>query len=165
MVISAGNDGDHTFRIGGPSTTPNALSVGAMTHPTLAQANPNASIAGRDVVIQPASFGPQGAFEASILLKDVVYVADDATTEDVNEAEGCDGVDADNNPTNPFAGMDFTGKTVLIDRGSCAFTEKVLNAQEQGAEHVLIANNNDDGTPAPMGGFDENVTIRSFGLT
>jgi subtilisin family serine protease len=165
MVISAGNDGDHPFRIGGPSTTPNALSVGAMTHPTLEQANPTAMMAGVDVVVQPASFGPQGAFEGSMVLGEIVYPGDVAETEDVNEAEGCDGVDADNNPTNPYAGMDFTGKTVLIDRGSCAFTEKVLNAQEQGAEHVLIANNNDDGTPAPMGGFDAAVTIRSFGLT
>lgn len=165
MVISAGNDGDHPFRIGGPSTTPNALSVGAMTHPTLEEANTTAMMAGADVVIQPASFGPQGVFEGSMVLGEIVYPGDVVETEDVNEAEGCDGDDGEGNATNPYAGMDFTGKTVLIDRGSCAFTEKVLNAQELGAEYVLIANHTDDGTPAPMGGFDEAVTIRSFGVT
>jgi len=164
VVISAGNDGDHPFRIGGPSTTPNALSVGAMTHPTLEEANPSATLAGEAVVVQPASFGPQGAFEGSMVLGQIVYPGDNADTADVNEAEGCDGDDGEGNATNPFAGMDFTGKTVLIDRGSCAFTEKVLNAQEMGAEFVLIANATDDGTPAPMGGFDADVTIRSFGV-
>jgi subtilisin family serine protease len=158
MVISAGNDGDHPFRIGGPSTTPNALSVGAMTHPTLEQSVASGTLAGEDVVVQPASFGPQGTVEMSIVLGDVVY-PDDTTIQN-----GCNGADDAGNPTNPYADLDFTDKTVLIDRGACAFTEKVLNAQAQGAAFVIIANNNDDGTPAPMGGSSDAVTIRSIGV-
>jgi subtilisin family serine protease len=158
MVISAGNDGDHPFRIGGPSTTPNALSVGAMTHPTLEQSVASGTLAGEDVVVQPASFGPQGTVEMSIVLGDVVY-PDDTTIQN-----GCNGADDAGNPTNPYADLDFTDKTVLIDRGACAFTEKVLNAQAQGAAFVIIANNNEDGTPAPMGGSSDAVTIRSIGV-
>ena len=155
VVISAGNDGDHPFRIGGPSTTPNALSVGAMTHPTLEQGVASGTLAGEDVVVQPASFGPQGVVEMSIVLGDVVYP---------EEAAIQNGCDVGDDKANPYASLDFTGKTVLIDRGACAFTEKVLNAQEQGAEFVIIANNNDDGTPAPMGGSSDAVTIRSISV-
>ncbi len=55
-------------------------------------------------------------------------------------------------------------KIVLIDRGSCAFTTKVLNAQEAGAKAVMIANNQPGG-PAPMGGFDDRIRIPSVGIT
>ncbi|WP_350636530.1 S8 family serine peptidase, partial [Pseudoalteromonas sp. GW168-MNA-CIBAN-0100] len=36
--------------------------------------------------------------------------------------------------------------------------------QINGAEFVMIANNTDDGTPAPMGGFDAAVTIKNVGI-
>jgi PA domain len=43
------------------------------------------------------------------------------------------------NPNN----LDYTGKIVLIDRGSCEFGMKALNAQTQGAIGVVIRNHND----------------------
>ncbi|RJE77374.1 peptidase S8 [Pseudoalteromonas sp. MSK9-3] len=147
MVISAGNDGDHPFRIGGPSTTPNALSVGAMTHPTLEEGIASGTVAGSETVIQAASFGPQDAFSFNNSNAELVYP-------DANQ-NGCDAFADD---------VDFSGKAVLIDRGACAFVTKVLNAQAKGAAFVLIANNNDDGTPAPMGGSSTDVTIFSVGV-
>ncbi len=147
MVISAGNDGDNPFRVGGPSTTPNALSVGAMTHPTTEIGVATGTVAGVEGNIQPSSFGPQEAYTISGADIDLVYP-------DANQ-NGCDAFAAD---------VDFTGKAVLIDRGTCAFTQKVLNAQTNGAEFVMIANNTDDGTPAPMGGFDADVTIKNVGI-
>ncbi|MBQ4863365.1 S8 family serine peptidase [Pseudoalteromonas sp. MMG013] len=147
MVISAGNDGDHPFRIGGPSTTPNALSVGAMTHPTLEEGIASGTVAGAETVIQAASFGPQDAFSFSNTNAELVYP-------DANQ-NGCDAFADD---------VDFTGKAVLIDRGACAFVTKVLNAQAKGAAFVLIANNTDNGTPAPMGGSSTEVTIFSVGV-
>ncbi|MBB1370801.1 S8 family serine peptidase [Pseudoalteromonas sp. SR45-4] len=147
MVISAGNDGDNPFRIGGPSTTPNALSVGAMTHPTTEIGVATGTIAGVEGDIQPSSFGPQEAY--TITGADIELVYPDANQ------NGCVAFAAD---------VDFTGKAVLIDRGACAFTDKVLNAQINGAEFVMIANNTDDGTPAPMGGFDAAVTIKNVGI-
>ncbi|MCG7537463.1 S8 family serine peptidase [Pseudoalteromonas sp. OOF1S-7] len=152
MIIAAGNDDDIPFRVGGPSTTPNAMSVASLTHPTLESLFGEGTIAGSETVIQPASFGPQVAF---------AFTQDDA--ELVYPSENQNGCDLDGG-ANPFESMDFTGKAVLIDRGACAFTEKVLNAQERGAVLVLIANNNDDGTPAPMGGSDAAVTIPSVGI-
>ena len=120
MVISAGNDGDHPFRIGGPSTTPNALSVGAMTHPTTEVVTATGTVAGIEGNIQASGFGPQTDFVITGADIDLVYP-------DTNQ-DGC--VDfADD--------VDFTGKAVLIDRGACAFTVKVLSAQKKGAEFVL----------------------------
>jgi hypothetical protein len=59
---------------------------------------------------------------------------------------------------------DLEGKIAIIDRGACNFTLKVKNAQDAGAIAVLIANNNDDGTAAPMGGGDDTVTIPNMGI-
>ncbi|MEN1967536.1 S8 family serine peptidase [Lentibacillus sp. N15] len=42
-----------------------------------------------------------------------------------------------------FAGKDVKGKYALVQRGDLAFTEKALNAQEAGAEGVIIYNNTD----------------------
>jgi hypothetical protein len=98
-------------------------------------------------ISRPASFGP-GQFNVTA---DVVRI-DDAT--DV-VTDGCQAAD---NAT------ELEGKIVIIDRGACAFTAKVKNAQNAGAIAVLIANNNNDGTPAPMGGADDTVIIPSMGL-
>ncbi|MTW85226.1 S8 family serine peptidase [Virgibacillus dakarensis] len=42
-----------------------------------------------------------------------------------------------------FAGKDVKGKYALVQRGELAFTDKALNAQEAGAEGVIIYNNTD----------------------
>lgn len=148
MVISAGNDGDNPFRIGGPSTTPNALSVGAMTHPTVQVSIATGTVAGVEGNIQGSGFGLQADYAISGADIDLVYP-------DTNQ-DGCVDFAAD---------VDFTGKAVLIDRGTCNFTKKVLNAQKRGAEFVMIANNVDDNTPASMGGGDAAVTIKNVGIT
>jgi hypothetical protein len=56
------------------------------------------------------------------------------------------------------------GKIALIDRGACAFTTKVLNAEIAGAKGAIIVNNQPAGLP-PMGGFDPAVTIPSVGVS
>ncbi|MFY8326948.1 S8 family serine peptidase [Pseudoalteromonas sp. ZZD1] len=147
VVISAGNDGDNPFRIGGPSTTPNALSVGAMTHPANDVGVASGTIAGEEAIIQPSGFGPQTAFAMTEADAEVVYPEENQ--------DGCVEFSEE---------TDFTGKAVIIDRGACNFTQKVLSAQNRGAAFVFIANNVDDGTPAPMGGFDAAVTIPNVGI-
>lgn len=147
IAISAGNDGDHPFRIGGPSTTPNALSVGAMTHPANDVGIGSGTVEGMKAVVQPSGFGPQTAFVMTDADAPVIYPEENQ--------EGCEEFSAE---------TDFTGKAVLIDRGLCNFTSKVLNAQARGAAFVFIANNTDDGTAAPMGGFDAAVTIPNVGI-
>ena len=70
--------------------------------------------------------------------------------------DGCDAV------TNAAA---VAGKIALIDRGSCAFTIKVKNAQNAGAIGVLVDNNAAGGSLPGMGGSDATVTIPSQGIS
>ncbi|CAM4280343.1 S8 family serine peptidase [Pseudoalteromonas byunsanensis] len=147
MVISAGNDGDFPFIVGGPSTTPNALSVGAMKHPTIEEGVVSATIAGDEAEAVNASWGAGGAYEINNEIAPLVYPEENR---DACVAFGDD--------------VDFTGKAVLIDRGTCYFTEKVIRAQEKGAAFVLIANNSPDG-PTSMGGSTDQVTIQAVGIT
>lgn len=53
----------------------------------------------------------------------------------------------------------LTGKIAVIDRGTCAFTVKVYNAQLAGAAAVIIVNN--AGDAFAMGGTDRKVKISS----
>ena len=77
-----------------------------------------------------------------------------------------DGVD----PTTDACESTFTsnasGKIVLIDRGTCNFTVKVLNAQANGAKGVIVANNVDGAPPLVMGGVaDSKITIPAVGIS
>jgi len=47
-------------------------------------------------------------------------------------------------------GKDYTGKVVLIDRGTCTFEEKVSIAKEEGAIGVVMGNNDADRTLVSM---------------
>lgn len=108
--------------------------------------NSPASIAGT-YEAQAASFGPAltlGGTSGALILVD-------------------DGVGAGNDGCEPLP-MDLSGAVALIDRGACAFTQKVANAQAAGAIGAIIANNAPGG-PAPMGGADPAVTIPSVGVT
>jgi Zinc metalloprotease (elastase) len=58
----------------------------------------------------------------------------------------------------------LTGKVALVNRGTCNFTTKVLNAQNAGAKAVLIANNDANGAFGP-GGSDRKVKIPSGMVT
>lgn len=67
--------------------------------------------------------------------------------------------------TNPADGCTtmapVTGKVARIDRGTCAFTIKVKNAQLAGTTGVVMANNTGAAVIFTMGGTDAAVTIPS----
>ena len=58
----------------------------------------------------------------------------------------------------------LTGKVAIVDRGTCNFTVKVLNAQKAGAVAVVIANNV-AGPAFAAGGTDRKVKIPSGMVT
>ncbi|HYI03088.1 myxosortase-dependent M36 family metallopeptidase [Hyalangium sp.] len=59
----------------------------------------------------------------------------------------------------------FTGKIAVLDRGTCNFTIKAINAQTAGAVAVIIANNAPN-QPAPgLGGADPAVTVPTMSIT
>jgi len=103
--------------------------------------DPPSSAAGEYDAVQ-AGFGPDvplaGVFGA-------IELADDGSA---NPTEGCE----------PFTVT--AGAIALIDRGTCPFVQKVLNAQDGGAAAAIVANNL-PGAPFAMGGNDPAITIPS----
>ncbi|WP_155845755.1 T9SS-dependent M36 family metallopeptidase [Chryseobacterium gregarium] len=60
----------------------------------------------------------------------------------------------------------LTGKIGLVERGICSFTVKVKNAQDAGANAVIIYNNTANGnTIGGMSGVDATITIPSVLIT
>ena len=106
--------------------------------------NSPAAIAG-EYFAQSAFFGP--ALTATGITGNVVAAL---------PANGCTLL------TNPSV---VNGNIALIDRGTCEFSTKVLNAQKAGAVAVIIANNVSTGLPGMGPGVDApSVTIPSIGV-
>lgn len=97
---------------------------------------------------QAAFFGP--ALDFTGVTGNVVLATDGTAPAN----DGCEAL------TNGGA---ISGNIALIDRGTCTFAQKVLNAQAAGATAVIIANNT-TGLP-PMGGVEPTVTIPSVGIS
>lgn len=109
--------------------------------------NAPAAIAG-DYVAQSAGFGPP--LTTTGVSGDVVAAIDAGPV----TTDGCTAIS-----------NDLTGKIALIDRGTCEFSTKVLNAQHRGAIGVIIANNVSTGLPGMGAGVDAPfVTIPSLGV-
>lgn len=69
------------------------------------------------------------------------------------------------NPFNTLNTAAVNNNIALIDRGGCAFTVKVKNAQNAGAKAVVIADNVAGSPPGGMGGADPTITIPSVRIT
>jgi Zn-dependent M28 family amino/carboxypeptidase len=90
-----------------------------------------------------ADFGAQSAYANLHINLEVVHT---------EPADGCSGI------TNGDA---LAGKIALIQRGACAFVEKVLNAQNMGAAAVIVYDNRDGDALSNigMGGDDDGHNI------
>ncbi len=97
--------------------------------------NSPASIAG-SYIAGAAVFGPAAGFPG--LTADLILVDDGAGA----PTEGCNAL---------INGAAISGNLALVDRGSCAFTVKVKNAENAGAIGVVVANNASTGI-VTMGG-------------
>jgi subtilisin family serine protease len=151
VSMSAGNAGP------GPSTSDHAsedyISVAASTTSgTLAAGRVSVpdNPALQDIAFATADFGeplPSGE------VNDYDYFP--AGVADAGNIEGC----------NPFAPGTFTDKAALIQRGTCEFSVKVYNAQQAGAEFVVIYNHalgGDDLISMGAGAQADQVTISSI---
>lgn len=96
----------------------------------------------------PASFGPPIIDPGTT--GDIVLGLDDSTSG--STTDGCGPL------TNAAA---VSGNVALVDRGACAFTVKVKNAQDAGAIAVVVGQNNPF-APSGMGGGDPTITIPSL---
>lgn len=111
--------------------------------------NAPASIAG-SARVGTGAFGP--ALSSPGITNTVVVGLDAAVAGSPSPTDGCSPL------TNAAA---VAGKIALIDRGTCAFTVKVKNAQLAGAVAAIIANNAAADPPPGMGGADPTITIPS----
>ena len=93
-----------------------------------------------------AAFGPQ--VDATGVTGDIVQALDAADATGPSTTDACTAI------TNAPA---VAGKVALVDRGACAFTVKVKNAQNAGAIGVVVGNNAD--VVAGMAGADPTITI------
>jgi Zn-dependent metalloprotease len=136
-------NGRGTDAPGGPRS-PNACSVFTPLPPEVTVNSP-AAIAGEKTA-GTAAFGPQ-----SFDLTGNIVLADDGVAP-LND--GC---------TTPFANAAaVSGNIALIDRGTCAFTIKVKNAQLSGATGVIIANN--AAGIINMSGVDPTIVIPALSI-
>jgi extracellular elastinolytic metalloproteinase len=71
-----------------------------------------------------------------------------------------DGVGTTSDACEALPAGSLSGQIALIDRGTCAFTIKVKNAQNAGATAAIVANNQATGILV-MGGTDATITIGS----
>jgi len=142
VAVSAGNSGPDKETVGTPA--PWVTSVAASTYNGTSIVIGKAldvttgSLAGTALMSVPSGFAP-----ATAGLSGELAIA--LPTEACNDAP----------LTNP---EDLAGKIALIARGSCAFTEKFINAQNAGAIGVVLYTY-DGATPSEMGGSDPEVAI------
>lgn len=133
----------------GGDTPDNARTAGACTvftaPPPTTTINTPAALAGTYVSGGASGFGPQ-AFN----LTGNVALAKNAANQ---PSLGCN---TGNTIANPG---DLVGKIALINRGTCSFVEKALNAQNAGAIGMIIANNAGGNTIQGMGGVSGAITI------
>jgi Zn-dependent metalloprotease len=82
-----------------------------------------------------------------------------------NVVLGDDGDGVSSDACTPLVnGAAVVGNIALVDRGTCAFTIKVKNAQDAGAIGVIVADNV-PGPAAGMGGVDPSIVIPSLRVT
>src|SRR2546426_754792 len=126
VVASAGNNSDHPYILGSPSSTPEVISVAETTVPS-----------DRLFLIVTGLTAPVGGvhqpWSASPVLTSGTLVYD---TTNADTRRGCTAAGA-----NPYAPALHAGQVLLMDRGDCNVSLKVSNAAAAGAKAAIIANN------------------------
>jgi hypothetical protein len=120
---------------------------------------------------EPALLGNSPGFSGAFLFGEASFGAPlnatGVTGDVVQGLDGVTGLPADQTLTNACTPLvnAVAGKIVLVDRGDCAFTIKVKNAQDAGAIAVIAADNLPGSPPQGLGGADPTITISSGRIT
>jgi subtilisin family serine protease len=135
VATSAGNSGPDAGTVGMP--TPWVTNVAASTYdgsvPSLGIDILSGTLAGMSLVADEAAFTPSLAATGDINGELALVEPFEACSEITNKAN-------------------VAGKIALISRGSCAFVDKVANAEAAGALAAIVYNNQPGGEPFAMGG-------------
>jgi subtilisin family serine protease len=167
VVIAAGNDGDQPFLVASPSTEDGAISVAALddhaSYPgaKLTFFDTNAVLGGAS----PVAFSNTNVFDYGTLvvspITSLFTIADPSAYSLGCPATGDDGATY----TPDWASADFTGKIVVLRRGTCTFKEKVDAMIAKGAFGVIILQSINvlDGADNTLGtGDDDNASYPPF---
>jgi len=153
-IVSAGNDPDVVW-------TGNRVNGRSRLFLTGAPALKFAMARGRDDEITDLGMAQFGApFPDAPLSARVVLTHDGV----LGTADGAVGT-VDDGCEFPWRnGNRMAGHIALVDRGLCAFVDKVRHAQQHGALAVIVVNNQ-DGPPPGMAGADPSITIPVVSVT
>lgn len=156
VVIAAGNEGSEPFLVGSPSTEDGAISVAALDDRA---SYPGAKLTFGTGVLggaSPVAFSNTNVFDlttsVSGFINSLFTIADPDAYSLGCPATGDDGATY----TPDWASADFTGKIIVLRRGSCTFKEKVDAMIAAGAAGVIILQRLDvtDGSYPPFQGVD-----------
>ena len=110
---------------------------------------------GRSFEIGTAAFGPP--ISVTPMSGGVVAMTDEANAEGPSTTDGC---------TAYMNGDAVRGKIALVDRGTCTFVQKALNAQAAGAVGLIIIDNQRTRCiPPGLGGSNDEVRIPAVSIT
>lgn len=126
VVVSAGNSADKPYIVGSPSSTPEVISVAQTQVPSAKVYLITAGTASVGGSWQPWSGTP--TLVTGTLAHDT---SSTATRLGCTNASG----------GNPYAPGSHAGEILLMDRGTCAISYKVANAEIAGAVAAIVANN------------------------
>ena len=109
----------------------------------------------RNYDIGYAAFGPNP--RAAAMSGRIVLARDAANAEGTSTTDGC-------SPLTNAA--EINGNIALVDRGTCVFVSKVLNAQAAGATGVIVVDNRRETcVPPSLGGSADDVRIPAISIT
>lgn len=134
VAIAAGNEGPGNYTIGSPGTADKVITVAATTNShTFAISLESGAFEGGST---PATTGSDGAEVKQEINGEYALWADYAGGDKL----ACAGI----------TGTPLAGKIALIQRGACAFSDKINNAEAAGAVGVIIYNRDDVNEPIAM---------------
>ncbi|GAA0319984.1 serine protease Vpr [Bacillus carboniphilus] len=135
-VTSNGNTGPRRWTVGSPGTASEAISVGAST-PPLRIPVITYGLEDKEMTLQPLIGSEKWSIEKT-------YELANGGIGQLDELK------------------DSFGKIALVERGSLTFTEKVLNAEQMGAQGVIIYNNTEGSF---IGNLEKQVSIPVASIT
>ena len=136
VTIAAGNEGPTTHTIGSPGTADDAITVGSVTNDrellaAITTADPNLSTIG---YLPSDGIGISSTISAPIV--------------DIKQSLDPTGLGCSVLPSGSLS-----GSIALIERGTCAFSVKGINAEAAGAKAAIIYNNDPSGGVVSMSGL------------
>ena len=149
VAVASGNSGPGHYTVESPGSAARALTAGASTV---------GHIIGTPITVDGVTAaGVTGDF--AIVTADLTAPLGVVTEAPINAATGL------STACDPLT-VDLTGKIALISRGVCAFSVKILNAENAGAVAVLVANNvAGDGIGMATDGTANQPTVPAYNVS